>query len=284
MTTPAAATILLAMTYGAAFAAPFAAQRHRKLKKFLVLCGPAMGGAAYALLTTARAGLLIAVAITMGSWLVVRAVTHGGRPSIPASTLFGLGTAAAGVAIMFVFVAASRAGGIDKASASGLLETVGLYAGGSIPAFNEWIPYAPGPKLGAQTYAGVAQFVLGDNTLGSAYTSFTNIGSNVSTNVYTALRPLSEDFTVPGMFAFVALAGFFAAHQYRRAVLNRSVFSAIACSTWLGFVLFSQTTSIYSFTNVTAGVVFAAFLILRSVTFSPASARDSELKSIKTIA
>jgi oligosaccharide repeat unit polymerase len=275
MTSPQTATLFLGLTYGAALAAPFAAAGSRGFKRLALLCAPALGGALYALMTTARAGLLIAVAITAGSWLVVYAVRHGGRPKFSAKVAIGAITAGAAVAGMFIFVAASRGGGFDLVTASALTRSVALYSGGSIPAFNTWLGDVAEPLFGMQTFAGVAQFFVSDDSLGSAYTGFASIGAGYTTNVFTALRPLAEDFTLAGMIIVVGVFAWVAAYAYRRAITRNSVTAAVICAAWLGFTLFSQTTSIFSFVNVTFGVVVGGFLVIHQVTVTHADTLEA---------
>lgn len=273
VTTPTIATILLALTYAAAMVGPFTAVSTHGLRRVLLLIVPALGGVTYAALTTARAPFIIILAITIAAWLMARAVTEGGRPKLPARTIILGLIAAAAAAGVFVWVAASRTGGFDTTTARTLGQSAGLYAGGSIPAFDAWQPGNIAPNFGAQTFAGFAQFILGDRGIGAAYKDFTPIGVGLNTNVYTALRPLTEDFTVPGMLIALGVAAAIGAYAYRRAIVRRSALAAAVAVTWGAFALFSQTTSIYTFANVTAGILIAMVLIWRLVKFQPPDAQ-----------
>lgn len=271
MLTPALATILLALTFGAALAAPFAAAGWEGTRHAVLMCGPAMGGALYAFLTTARAPFLIVVAITVSSWLVVLSVTSGGRPRLPGRTLVKAAAAAAAVASVFVLVAASRGAGATSVTRTNLIRIVSVYAGGSIPAFESWQHDSNSISMhyGAQSFAGIAKLLLGDQSIGSAYKDFAPIGEGLGTNVYTSLRPLVEDFTLPGMYVAIAASSVIAALGYRHAVIGRSVVGAVIAAVCGAFVLFSQTTSIFSFTNVTVGLIVGGFLVCRFTKFAP---------------
>lgn len=264
LSNPAASTLLLGFTYGAALAAPYAAAGARGLWKVLLLAGPSLGGAVYAVATTARAGMLIAVMITAGSWLVVTGLTGGGRARLSPRALLGLVAAACAVAFAFLYVAVSRMGGWRPGAGAELVDKASVYAAGGVVGFQKWadagIP-ARTPGFGSETFAGISQFLLGD--IGGAYEEVVTIGPGLTTNVYTILRPLTEDFGIGGAVLFVAAGTFAAAAAYRRAAVAGSVAASIVAAVWSGLMLFSLATSHLTFTNVCFGLVVAAALLVR---------------------
>lgn len=278
MTAPALATILLALTYGAALAAPFAAASRKGASHRVLICAPAAGGVLYTALTTARAPFLIVIAITVSAWAIVRGVTDGGRPRFSRRSLLEAVISAALIGGVFAWGAATRSGGFTSKTGVALLRSVSVYAGGSIPAFEVWQHDTGSPRFGAQTFAGIAQFLVEDNSLGSAYKDFVRIGDGLGTNVYTALRSLAEDFTLPGMLGALAVFSIIAARGYRRAITRGSVTGAVIAAVWGAFVLFSQTESIFVFGNVTVGLIVGGFLVRRFTELAPAGiANEAEL-------
>jgi len=269
LTTPAISIILLAISYGAALAAPFAAASQLGIHRAALMSAPAVGNALYAALTTARAAFLIAVAITIGSWVVVCAVTAGGRPHFSWRTLFFSALATSFVVFVFLWGIVTRYGGFSGISSIPFARIVGVYMGGSIPAFETWLHDTGSPQFGTQTFAGIAQFLFQDRSIGSTYRDFASIGDGVSTNVYTALRQLTEDFTLPGMFVALTVFSSIAAFGYRTAMTRKSVVGAVIASAWGAFVLFSQIISIFSFTNVTVGLIVGGIVICRFTEFEP---------------
>lgn len=255
------ATFLLAITYGAALAAPFAANHGRRWVNILILAAPSAGGAAYALLTTARAGLLIAAAISLAAWVVVKNIKEGGRAKVTLRQMAPLLLAGLAVTMFFLLTAANRYGGLAFVDEATLRRTVGIYAAASTPALAAWLPGDETAALGLNTFSGISSFFVLPGTLKD--TAFVDVGAYVSSNVYTAFRPLVEDFTVPGAAAFVAVCTLIAAWCLRRAILQRSLGAAVTTSIWLSYVLFSQSASIFTFTNVIVGMAIAAVLIVR---------------------
>ena len=262
------ATFLLALTYGAALVAPFAAQHSRRWLNAMILAAPSAGGAAYALLTTARAGLLIAASISLAAWMVVKGVREGGRPRVSLGQIAPLLVAGGAVAAFFLVTAANRYGGVAYVDESTLRRTVGIYAGASTPALAAWLPGDGNLGLGIYSFSGISSFFVLPGTLKD--TVFTDIGAYVSSNVYTAFRPLVEDFTLPGALGLVAVASITASVCFRRSVVSGRVGPALFTSVWLSYVLFSQSASIFTFTNVVVGLIIACLLILRFATFTPA--------------
>lgn len=270
---PLPAVLLLGVTYGAAAAAPFAAAANTGVRAKLLLVAPTLGGAFYAISTTARAGFLIAACITAGCWLTIFAVRAGGRPRIRAKAALGLALAAASVLGLFIYGAAVRLEGVSGAQ-SIILDRIALYTSGGIPAFEWWLNTSqiPPPSfLPLETLAGVTQVLLGDSSLGNAYEVFAPVGGGARTNIYTMYRPLVEDFTVPGAVAVLTIAGALAAAGYRRAVLHRSVRATLVVGAWNGVVLFSMTTSILTFANVVLGLGFAWWFVPRNTSLRPSA-------------
>jgi oligosaccharide repeat unit polymerase len=269
------ATVLLAITYGAAMAAPFAATSKSRLKNALILAAPSAGGAAYALLTTARAGLLIAASLSLASWIVVKAVREGGRPKISMRSIAPLLVSGAAVAAFFLITAANRYGGVSYVDGETLARTVGIYAGASTPALGAWLGGVVIPELGVNTFSGVSSFFVRPGTLGVA--EFVDLGAHASSNVFTAFRPLVEDFTQPGALAFVAIVSILASYGYRRAVVGGHMLASVLVAAWVSFVLFSQSASLFTFTNVVVGMVLAGFLICRLARFEPVAGKVPSL-------
>lgn len=261
--TPGIATVLLGLTYGSAVAAPFVAEQFRGVRRALWLVAPAAGAAMYAVMTTARAPFLISAAITMAAWLTVLTISSGGRPQIRLRTVLSLAIGGLAVLSIFSYVATSRRGGVALTTNEDIARAIAVYAGGSLPAFGTWMEDAPvlPQSFGAETFAGVSQFLLMDRSLGSARPDVTDIGGALQTNVYTAFRTLAEDFGLAGALLMLALFAIGAAAAYRRAVLHGSVLAAVFVIGWGAFTFFSQTTSVFGFTNVCFGFLVGAVLL-----------------------
>jgi oligosaccharide repeat unit polymerase len=270
LATPQVATVLLAWTYGAALLAPFVAAGVRGWRGGLLLTAPMLGGAFYALATTAKAGLMIAACITAGGWLMVHALRGGGRPTLRPRVVFRSIVAVVVLAVAFVYFTAVRQGGWTPSNRQHIIDNVITYAGGGVSALGLWLddPGGRGLGWGSETFAGFAKYLAGDTTLGDAYADIRRVESG-TTNVYTILRPLIADFGIGGALLVITLGTLLASHLYRRAVLNQSVGSALLVSAWLGVMLFSLATSILTFTSVCLGLAVAFVLGRRWISLRP---------------
>lgn len=272
LATPALATLLLGLTYGAALAAPYAAASRRGAYRLILLAGPTVGAAAYAMATTARAALLITATITAGTWLVVRGVETGGRFRLPARSILGLLVAAAAVAVMFGYVAVSRMGGVwTPGMARVLADKFAIYAGGGLPAFEQWVNQdgdATGSLgFGAHTVAGVGQYIAYSEDVGKPYEEVMTVGPGMTTNVYTILRPLSDDFGIGGALLVLAGGVLLVSAAFRHASLRGNVAGSLVAALWCAMMLYSLAMSFLMFTNVCFGLGIGAILVLRSVRF-----------------
>jgi oligosaccharide repeat unit polymerase len=282
LATPPLATLLLAWTYGAALLAPFVAAGARGARGLLLLATPTLGAGLYALATTVKASLMIAVCITAGSWMMVHALRSAGRPSFRPKIVLGSAVSAVALLVGFVYFTAARRGGWTPSTRRDVVDNVLVYAGGGLPALGQWLETGPAARQlgwGVESLAGVSNYVMGDPTLGSAYVDIRNVG-RVTTNVYTILRPLIEDFGVAGAVGVIVASALLAAHLYRRAVLVGSVGSALLVSAWSGVMLFSLATNILTFTNVCLGLGVALLLGRRWISLVPLqSAAEPEPQS-----
>ena len=266
---PAAAVILLALTYAGALAAPFVAAGKGRLRAAFYLSWPTLGAAAYAVATTARAPFLISAAITASGSLVLVTLKSSNGRRIPIRAVLSFAIAGFSVAATFVWVAFARVGqGAGNNVREVIIAKVGVYLGGSVPALNSWInsgEHAP-PQYGVRSLAGVLKYAVGRPSLGNAYDLFVPVNTSGSqyTNVFTALRQAVEDFTLPGAILVLLVVSLLAAEALRRALHTGSVPCLLAAIAWNSWILFSQTASIFQFTNVCIGLAFGGVLIARN--------------------
>lgn len=269
LTSPTIATLMLAWLYGAAILAPFAAFNAKGLSKATLLCAPGLGGAYYAMATTAKSGFLVAVALTAGSWVMTVAIRAGGLPKLRARSVLGVVIALGAVFASFVYFTANRRGGFTPGNRQLVLDEVLTYAGGSVPAFEQWLNDPSSDtsiRFGAKTFSGISKYIVADPNLDRPVQDLRSLNGLPVTNVYSVLRPLTEDFSVPGAVLALSLGSLAAAFLYRRAVLRRDIGAALIVAVWLGSTFLFVSTSITTFTSVLAAIAAAYWLAKREVT------------------
>lgn len=267
--TPMLAVIALSFTFCGCVVAPFVAVGLSRPKRALATAWPVLGATFYAAASTARAPMLIAFFLTLSSVLVVIAIRAGGAGRVlRIRTVLTMACATAGVAYGFIYIAFSRVGGQSAHYESIIYKKMEVYAAGSIPALNQWLSGSASeqPTFTMQTFGGLFRYILGGRSSGSlAYSDFVTVEPNGSsaTNVYTVLRSLIEDFSIPGALVVLIMMSLAAAHGLRRAITTGSIYGAMAAVAFIGFTFFSSTESIFSFTNVCLGLILATLVLRR---------------------
>lgn len=268
---PSLAVFLLSLTFAGALAAPFVTVNFRGLKSLLYLSWPTFGAAAYAVATTARAAFLIAFVLSASGVLALATLRSTREGKLTLRTGAGLVLGALMVGATFVWIAFSRIGTGPSAATGAVAEKVGVYAGGSLPALNTWLHSGvPPPQFGLSSFQGALKYIFGDGQVGSsaAYDVFVPVTGDGAraTNVYSALRQLIEDFTVPGAALVILAATVLTAEMYRRARTRGSVGCLVGVIAWGAWVIFSQTVSLFQFTNVCVGVLIGGAVLVRYAT------------------
>jgi hypothetical protein len=169
---------------------------------------------ATALLSTGRAVLLFTVVLWLaGAVAGVRLL--GGSSLWPVGRTIGF---TIGLVIV-LFVAFASIGLLRRHEAS----TAGLstsflntrrYFAGHLVGLGMWLSHRPvrTPQLGKQTLAGLADVVGLDARQVGLYAELVEAAPGEVTNIFTAIRPLVEDFTLPGVllitFVWSTISGF----------------------------------------------------------------------------
>jgi hypothetical protein len=277
---PPIATVLLGIGYAGAMAGPFAAGVCRgRLARTLVVVAPTTAAAYYTTATTARAPFLIAACITLASWLATAALRGGGRPRFSGRHRVAVSLAGAAVLGTFILATLLRAGATDARARSLVLDRIAVYSVGSVPALETRLDEQAPIYLGRLLLEGVLSVFAPAAELYTAHPPFVSVGSGLQTNVFTSFWPLTQDFGLPGALLVSTVFVFIAAAALRAAVVNRSIGAACVYIIWVSFTLFSQTTLIFSFTNVVLAFGVGAAVLRKAVRLLPADPSPSGLST-----
>lgn len=231
--------------------------------------GPVFGAAwvvpmlAVAAVNTGRAGLIIAVVLWFA--FVVLAFRATGR--LERLRLRRIGhyavLACAALVIVFGVTQLLRIGRFDSGALWAVLDRARVYFAAGLPTFGTWFADRPASHLGwgEQTFTALFEVLgRGEWVLGK-YTEPVQLTPTQSGNIYTAWRPLIEDFGAIGaMLAWaVASAGASIAWGLARATPGVSTF---VLAFFYPFVLFAPVTSIFTWTSVTVAIVACGALLL----------------------
>jgi len=271
---PALSTILLGVGYAGAMIAPFAALQKSGAWRIATLAAPAIAAGYYAMATTARAPFLIATVITLASWLVTWAIKEGGRPTLHGRQGAALLLAATGVLATFTLVAFVRVGHSSVTADALVRGKLGIYSVGSIVGLDTGLPEASPLHFGGISFEGILSPLEPNSSLYSGHANFVEVGPGMESNVYTSLWDLFQDFGMAGAILVSTLLVLLGAAAFRFAILNRSVGAAVFCIGWMSYLLFSQTNTIFAFTNVCFGFTLGSIVIVRFVKFQELPVRS----------
>jgi len=155
----------------------------------------------------------------------------------------------------FVGAQSMRMNRLSFADIPFVLNHLRIYVVGHMPVFGHWWtveqPHSVVDGLGTQSFAGLAGLAgLGDRKSGL----YDGMAGFTESNIYTALRPLVEDFGIVGALAFVAALAFAAGLGWRMLRAGRCAGAAPVVG-FAAYVLWSPITSIFVYSTIFAVVV-----------------------------
>jgi oligosaccharide repeat unit polymerase len=257
--------VLLALGYVAALAAPFIKLSDAKRTTWWAVL-PTLTSLAYAAVTSARLGFLLAAALTAGGLIACAAIRNGVAPRTKFKTVVGVSLVAGVLGAAFVGIGVLRTGAIDAYAVSVTVDKQTSYTVGTVGAFSYWLDqYGNGLDqelgFGTATVAGMEYLTGQDRSLTRAYGEFAVIDSTGRTsNVYTAFRGLILDFGIDGTVIVLLVLGFVFGRLYLKTV-GGSVVAAALLGYGYATILFSAWMATSTFTNVLI-VVLAAPTVL----------------------
>lgn len=216
------------------------------------------------LITTERALVLICILSWVSGLVSGMAFTGAFRKLRISKIIIYATTALTVVFAFFVLTQLFRWGSLEQDNTKSAAGHINTYFSGHMTAFGYWIDHrneCPGDlEMGKVSFAGVAQMMgLYKRDLG-LFTEYVDLGNGETTNIYTGLRPLIEDFSIPGAlaftFVFAALGGF-------GWVLLRKgkLWGAPVVASYLLFVFLSPITCVYTYSSTLGAVVLFTILL-----------------------
>lgn len=258
--------VFLGFGYVAALAAPFIRLTDSK-RTILWAVLPAATSLAYAAVSSARLGFLVACALTVGGSIACAVIRDGVPPQLKFKGIVTVTLVGAMLAAAFIGVGVLRTGRVDAEVVEVIMAKQASYTVGTAGAFSSWYAeYGTGINhqlgYGTATIAGMEYLTGQDRDATRAYGEFAVIDSTGRTsNVYTAFRGLILDFGIDGTLIFLGVSGI----AFGRLYLS-STRGSIVGSSLLGFayasILFSGWLATTTFTNILAVAVVTPGVLL----------------------
>jgi len=144
-----------------------------------------------------------------------------------------------------------------------VIERLKAYLFGYLAAFSNWITmiYDGSTQFGQATFAGPLSFSgLVERKLGS-YSPIL-ISGDLSTNIYSALRGLIMDFSIPGTGIIMILIGWLGSAVYQK-VIQGFFFFLVPLTLFYAFTLYSPLISIFHYNSlIMSWIILSAFLLI----------------------
>jgi oligosaccharide repeat unit polymerase len=235
-------------------------------RRNLYLVAPVLSSVPYAVLSTARLGLLLSAAFSLSALLAAVTLRYRRFPRIALRPMLASVFALIVVAAIFTGSAYLRAGGTPEALRVAISRQQ-LYAFGSIPAFSVW--YRDFSSLGSGQDLGLGSASIAGMQLVSgiprevfrAYEDFVTVDTRGSvTNIYTVFRGLFLDIGVIGTAAIMSMLGFATGRVAARCIRGSFTAAVVLAGTY-ACVFMSAWMSILTFTSVVGAVVLAAAIV-----------------------
>jgi oligosaccharide repeat unit polymerase len=260
--------LLLGIGYVAALVAPFVRLTESKRLIWWTIL-PALTSLAYAAVTSARLGFLVAAALTAGGVIACSVIRNGSAPRVRIKTAISVALVAVILGVLFTGIGVLRTGRLDTEVIQATTDKQASYTVGAVGAFSSWyIDYGTGMGrelgYGTATIAGMEYLTGQDRAATRAYGEFAIIdASGRTSNVYTVFRGLMLDFGIAGTLTFLAVAGFVFGRLYIKAV-NGSIVAASLVGFGYASILFSGWMATTTFTNILVVTVAAPAVLLLS--------------------
>jgi len=129
------------------------------------------------------------------------------------------------VTIFFFAVSFARLASTDAALLNVVVVKLVTAAFGHMNVFSQWLaeywdkPFAP--ALGATTFAGPLEMLGYGHRIPGLFEDLIELVAGDTSNIYTAFRPLIQDFTIPGALVILSLVGFAGGVGFRLVAAGR---------------------------------------------------------------
>lgn len=216
-------------------------------------------------LMAARAGMMMMTFCFISSYFVFSQTQSSGRAiGLSKLTIIKFILSFAGVFLFFLVIQIFR-GGKEEFDLIGIVGHLMTWFFGHISVFSLWISdvdITSSLGLGINTFAGLAD-LMGVKERSSGIYGAINIGDGRESNIYTALRPVIEDWTLFGMAALYFLFGFLISNLIKtKSVVFKKILVFISVAIVL-FLMWSFVTSIYVYnTIIFSFVIYIMFISL----------------------
>jgi oligosaccharide repeat unit polymerase len=199
----------------------------------------------------ARTSILLGLVLFFSAWMSGAMVNNQDSNKKKPYFKLALGIGAIMIAFTGIFILIQwLRQGMDFIIVDLLIDRIRAYFFGYLAAFTQWIGTIDSPNLsgGLTTFAGPFN-LLGVMERSLGFYDPANISLGISTNIFTALRGLVIDFSIPGSIVIAFIVGFFLQLSYQRGV-SGTIINTLPISMFYAFTLYSPLISIFHYNSI----------------------------------
>ena len=213
----------------------------------------------------ARTSILLGLVLFFSAWMSGAMINdpHFNKKKPYLKIAISSGGLILGFTAFFVLIQWLRQG-MDSIIVDLLIDRIRAYFFGYLAAFTQWVGTIDSPNLsgGLTTFAGPFN-LLGVMERSLGFYEPVNISSGISTNIFTALRGLVIDFSIPGSILIAFIVGFFLQLSYQRGI-SGAIINTLPISIFYAFTLYSPLISIFHYNSI----LFSCIVIFFPLRFS----------------
>ena len=199
----------------------------------------------------ARTSILLGLVLFFSAWMSGAMINdpHFNKKKPYLKIAISSGGLILGFTAFFVLIQWLRQG-MDSIIIDLLIDRIRAYFFGYLAAFTQWIGTIDSPNLsgGLTTFAGPFN-LLGVMERSLGFYDPANISLGISTNIFTALRGLVIDFSIPGSILIAFIVGFFLQLSYQRGI-SGTIINTLPISIFYAFTLYSPLISIFHYNSI----------------------------------
>ncbi len=219
---------------------------------------------AVTILQTTKAALLFAITVWLSSYFATR-LRQGKLAVFTRAHVFTALGVGATIAVFFFAVTLARLATTDVTLINIVYDKLASAAFGHMTVFSHWLadyvasPFSP--SLGKVTLAGPLELLGFGQRIPGLFESLVDLATGETSNIYTAFRPLIQDFTIPGALAILAMVG----------VVGGVGFRLVAAGKWSALpllliayvtILWTPITWFWLYNSLTATVLATGIIVL----------------------
>lgn len=237
--------------------------RREKLWKLLAILSFAPA-ATVTMLQTTKAALLFAIVLWLSGYFATR-LRFGRLAVFTKGHILVAGIVGCVLLVFFFAVGLARLASTDVALLNVVTLKLVTSAFGHMTVFSQWLgeymQQSFEPSLGKVTLAGPLEILGVSQRIPGLFDSIVELVAGETSNIYTAFRPLIQDFSIPGALAVLAVLGFVGGVGFR--LVTAGQFSGLPLLLIAYVTIFwTPITWFWIYNSLTATIVAVGLIVL----------------------